>query len=742
MAFIENSGYLSWAEANDIVLAFPQAAQSALNPLTCWDWWGYSGANYLQREGAQMKVLADWVSSLAGEPEDAYLWLEEVESDKALEWARSQNARSLPEIEALPVFKQLYERNLEIYNSNERIARPGFRGAYVYNFWRDAKNERGLWRRTTPAEYSKENPNWETVLDLDALAEAEGENWVWKGASCLYPEERLCILSLSRGGADATVQREFDTEAKAFVENGFALPEAKSFTSWVDENALFVGTPLEEADSVTESGYPNTVKLWRRGTPLSDADTVFKGKTTDVLSYGQRIWDGETGHDTIVNVPEFFRNSYNLLREDEVVHLGVPEGAEIHAVHKGQLLVQLRATWEVDGQNYRQGSLLSIDLESFIAGERDFQVVFEPSARNALSAVHKTKNYLLLLLLDMVKNRVQRFELQDGVWVEQPLELPTEGALQIATTSEQHDDFYYQYEDFLTPDSLYLAKNGGSEIELIRQLPEFFDSSGITVEQHQAKSADGTMIPYFLLLPRGYKANGQTPTLLYGYGGFEVSYEPFYSATVGNSWVARGGAYVMANIRGGGEFGPAWHQAALKENRQKAYDDFIAIAEDLIARKVTSPRHLGIRGGSNGGLLVGNVFVQRPELFNAVVCQVPLLDMKRYNKLLAGASWMAEYGNPDTDDWAFLQNYSPYHLVSAEADYPTVFFTTSTRDDRVHPAHARKMVAKMQDQGHDVVYYENIEGGHGGAANLNQSAYNEALIYAWLWKELTADDQG
>ncbi|MDX1554962.1 MAG: prolyl oligopeptidase family serine peptidase, partial [Xanthomonadales bacterium] len=448
------------------------------------------------------------------------------------------------------------------------------------------------------------------------------------------------------------------------------------------------------------------------------------------------LWDGETAHDIVVRTPTFFTSINYLLRDGELVHVDIPEDAEIHDILQGQLLVELKSDWEAGGKRHRQGSLLSIELESFLSGARDFQTVFEPGERTALSGVGTTRNFLLVVTLDMVKNRVLRYALQDGVWVEQPLELPTEGALAIGASSDRHDDFFYLYEDFVTPDSLYLAREGGTDIRLVRQLPAFFDTGGVTVEQRQARSADGTLIPYFLVLPKGFEADGSTPTLLYGYGGFEVSYEPVYSAISGHSWVARGGAYVLSNIRGGGEFGPKWHQAALKANRQKAYDDFIAIAEDLVATRVTSPEHLGIRGGSNGGLLVGNVFVQRPDLFDAVVCQVPLLDMKRYNKLLAGASWMDEYGDPDTDDWAFLQNYSPYHQVSEAAEYPRVFFTTSTRDDRVHPAHARKMVAKMTDQGHDVLYYENIEGGHAGAANLRQRAYVEALIYSYLWSQL------
>lgn len=671
--------------------------------------------------------------------DDPYLWLEEIEDERALDWARQHNERSLAYLESLDTFQPFFERNLEIYNSDERIFEPTIRGNYIYNLGRDEKNERGLWRRTTPEEYAKKNPAWETVLDLDKLAEVEGENWVWKGAICLRPEHRRCILSLSRGGADATVLREFDTVEKSFVEDGFKLPEAKSWVDWIDEKSLLVATDFGEEDTLTDSGYPNIVKLWNRGTELARAKTIYKGETTDVASIGIRIWDGESAHDVVIRSPSFFTNVNYLLRDGELTEIEVPNDAQIQTIFQGQLLVELKSDWETGGKRYVQGSLISIDLEKFLAGGRDFQVVFTPTERRALSGMSTTRNFLLLVTLDMVKNHVLRFAMQDGVWVEQPLELPTEGSLSIVSTSTVHDDFYYQYEDFLTPDSLFLAKDGGKSVELIKQLPEFFDNSGVTVQQHQATSADGTLVPYFLVLPKGFEPRGNAPTLMYGYGGFEVSYEPFYSATVGHSWISRGGVYVLANIRGGGEFGPKWHQAALKENRQKAYDDFIAIAEDLIERKITNPEHLGIRGGSNGGLLVGNVFVQRPDLFNAVVCQVPLLDMRRYNKLLAGASWMEEYGDPDTDDWIFLKNYSPYQLVDEDAEYPKVFFTTSTRDDRVHPAHARKMVARMSDQGHDVLYYENIEGGHGGAANLRQSAYVEALIYSYLWDQLGTD---
>jgi len=669
---------------------------------------------------------------------DPYLWLEEVEGEKALAWVEEQNELSLGYLETLPQFEPLYERNLEIYNSDDRIPMPGIRGDEVYNFWKDADHVRGLWRRMPLADYLAGSADWEILLDLDALAEAEGEDWVWKGPSCLRPDYRRCLLNLSRGGADATVVREFDTVTGEFVEDGFYLPEAKSQLSWVDENTIFVGTDYGDG-SLTESGYPRTSRLWRRGESLEQAPEVFGGEVTDVSAGAYRTWDGDTPYDFAYRTPDFFTQQSFLLVDGEPRRVEIPDDAVFRGILKGQLLFTLRGAWAVDGITYPQGVLLSIDFAKFMDGARDFQVVFEPTATTFLArgGVASTRDYLVLNLLDDVVSRLMRFELVDGRWVGEVLETPDNGAIALIAAADDSNDLFYTYEGFLNPDTLYHSADGGRDARAMKSLPEFFDADGMTVEQHFAVSQDRARVPYFLVLPKGFEANGSTPTLLYGYGGFEVSRAPSYSATVGHAWLAKGGAFVVANIRGGGEYGPAWHQAALKENRQRAYDDFIAVAEDLVERGVTDPRHLGIRGGSNGGLLTGVMLTQRPDLWNAVVVQVPLLDMKRYHELLAGASWMAEYGDPDTSDWEFIREYSPYHNLDPDADYPKAFFTTSTRDDRVHPAHARKMVARMKEMGHDLLYFENTVGGHAGASDNTQAARNEALIYSYLWDQLT-----
>jgi prolyl oligopeptidase len=678
--------------------------------------------------------LASLAATACAQADDPNLWLEEVEGKKALEWVKERSAKDTAELEAVPVFEPIHARLLEIYNDRARIPGVNFEGGWLYNFWQDAEHVRGIWRRTFLDEYLKDSPSWDVVLDLDALAKAEGENWVWQGADFLQPAGRLCLVTLSRGGGDAAVVREFDTVAKAFVEGGFALPEAKSQASWKDEDTLWVGTDFGPG-SLTDSGYPRLVKMWRRGTPLTSAVTVFEGEQTDVSVGGYTAVTPEGTYDIINRTPEFFRGLAYLRLDGHLVRIDIPADAEFQGFFKGQMLVSLRTDWTVGGHTWPQDALLAIGVEDFLAGDRDFTQLFTPGERVSLGGVSTTRNHLLLSTLDNVSSRLYRLTLSEGKWLREEIALPGLGTGGPGATSDDHDTFFVSYNDFLTPSSQYLAEPGQA-LRRVKTMPTHFDATGMKVEQYEATSKDGTKIPYFIFMPKDYTANGANPTVLYGYGGFEVSMRPGYSGTTGDAWVARGGVYVLANIRGGGEFGPRWHQAAVQENHQNTFDDFIAVAEDLIARKVTSPAHLGIMGGSNGGLLVGATFTQRPELFNAVVCQVPLLDMKRYNKLLAGASWMAEYGNPDTADWDFMQKWSPYQNLDKSKTYPKVFFNTSTRDDRVHPGHARKMVKRMTDMGKPVYYYENTEGGHGAAANLNQRAYMWALTYSYLWKML------
>jgi prolyl oligopeptidase len=674
--------------------------------------------------------------------DDPWLWLENVEGENALAWARGQNERSLDAIQSHPLFEPIHERALDILTSDDRIAYPSLMGGEIYNFWRDDEHVRGIWRKTSLERYRGEEPDWDVILDVDALAEREDRNWVWAGSNCRYPEYDRCIVGLSVGGADAAVRREFDLETRAFVDGGFRLDESKSSITWRDRDSVFVG-PAFSDEQVTDSGYPRTVRLWQRGTDLSEARTIFEGEKSDVGVFSTRIHDGDDHYDLITRAPTFFSYQYFLFEGGEARRLNVPEDAELAGVIDGQLLVDLKSDWTVDGTTFDQGALVAGPVDSFTSQAPTLEVLIQPGERQSINGVATTDGAVLVNLLDNVNGKLLSFSREDERWQQRELDVPQMGTISVVTTDDRSNRFFYNYTGFLTPSTLYEADAVTDSHREVRAEPAWFDAEGMEVAQYEAESADGTMIPYFVVKPSGYEANGANPTLLSAYGGFEVSRTPYYSGVTGSAWLERGGVFVLANIRGGGEFGPRWHQAALKENRQRAYDDLIAVSEDLIERDVTSAENLGIQGGSNGGLLVGAVMVQRPDLYNAVVCQVPLLDMKRFHKLLAGASWMGEYGNPDDpEQWAYISEYSPYQNVSAEAEYPKAFFTTSTRDDRVHPGHARKMVARMLDQGHDVLYYENIEGGHGGAANLKQRAFLSGLIYAYLHDRLASEDAG
>ena len=672
--------------------------------------------------------------ALAQEPDDPYLWLEDVEGEEAMEWVEARNEATLSALRAHPRYDSLYARTLALLHSDERIAYPSITGDHLYNFWQDAEHERGIWRRTTWEDYLTGDPTWETVLDVDALAAAEGVNWVYKGASCLGPADRRCLVRLSRGGADAVETREFDTAAKAFVEGGFFLPEAKGGAAWIDEDTLLVATDFGEG-SMTTSGYPRVVKRWVRGTPLDAAETVFEAEPTDMGAWAGAIETADGRIPVVSHRPAFFEGTTYVLRGDDLVRLEIPADADPDLVGD-RLVVYLRSDWEVGGRAFPQGALVATDYDAFLDGGRDFELVFEPSERQTVQGVRTTKDYLLVSLLDNVQGRLLRFHYEDGAWHSEPIPAPELGDVGVGSTSPHANRFFFTFSSFLQPTTLYLAGEDGA-VEPVRELPPQFDAAGLTVQQFEAESADGTRVPYFVVHREDLALDGTNPTQLYAYGGFEVAMTPSYGALTGASWLEDGGVYVLANIRGGGEFGPAWHRAAQKEHRQRAFDDFIAVAEDLVARGITSPEHLGIRGGSNGGLLVGAALTQRPELFGAAVIQVPLLDMQRYSKLLAGASWMAEYGDPDDPEaWAYIRAYSPYHNVREDAPYPRVLFTTTTRDDRVHPGHARKMAAKMEAMGHPVYYFENTEGGHGSGVTPEQQATMWAVVYAYLWEQL------
>ena len=695
---------------------------------------------------ALMSLLTSAPSIFAQIPqEDPYLWLEDVMGDKAIAWVKEQNAKTQKRLEAQPVFAPIRDKVLEVVNSRERIPAVTQRGEFLYNFWQDQNNIRGVWRRTTMAEYKKSQlqseTKWETILDLDQLAKDEKENWVWKGSTCLYPQYDRCMLNLSRGGADAQVTREFDVPSKSFVKDGFEIKEAKGGASWIDRDTLFVQTDFGPG-SMTQSGYARIVKEWKRGTPIESASTVFEGKESDI-SVSAFVTE-QKGYATrqFVRRGVTFYTSETFLREgSKLIKLDVQDDAS-PAYAWDLLFIRLKSTWAVGGKTYPQGALIAMNFEKFMKGERDFEILFAPTDRKSLAGWTLTKNILILNELDNVKNQLVELKRDGATWTRRNISLPGLGTVSAsAIDADVSDEYWLTLTDYLTPSTLYWAKAGTDTREKLKSLPAFFDSAPFKVEQFQATSKDGEKIPYFVIMRKDAKLDSTNPTLLYGYGGFEISQLPSYSGVIGNGWLMQGGVYVVANIRGGGEFGPRWHQAGLKANRQKVYDDFIAVAEDLVAKKISSPRHLAISGGSNGGLLVGAVMVQRPDLFRAVVCSVPLLDMKRYNKLLAGASWVAEYGNPDDPkEWEFISKYSPYQnvkpSVKAGVKMPKVLFVTSTRDDRVHPGHARKMMARMLEQGHEVYYYENIEGGHAGSANNAQVAYRSALQYTFLLKEL------
>jgi len=672
--------------------------------------------------------------------DDPWLWLEQIDSDEARAWVEARNAATEAELEADPRFSPLRERLKDILDSSDKIPYVGVHGGWCYNFWRDATHVRGVWRRTTLDEYRKPAPGWQTVLDLDALARTENENWVWAGVSWLEPEAARCLVLLSRGGGDAKVVREFDLVQLCFVADGFTLSEAKSDVSWIDRDTLFVGTDFGPG-SLSESGYPRIVKEWKRGTPLAAATTVYEAAPGDMAASGYQ--DNSPGWERafVLRQIDFYTSELFWLRDGRLLRIDKPLDASAFAL-RDQLVIELRSDWTIDGVTYSQGALLATGFDDFMAGGRAFEVLFAPTPMTSLDGVAATRSSLLLTVLDNVKNRIIELRREEGRWIRREVAVPGIGSLGVSALDSDHsDDYFLTVTDFLHPTTLYLMRSGDDAREPLKAMPAFFEAGPYEVSQHAATSADGTLVPYFVVTRKaqGSAAGASNPTLLYGYGGFEVSLKPFYSGMTGAAWLEQGGTYVLANIRGGGEFGPRWHQAALRQHRQRAFDDFIAVGQDLVARGVTTPRQLGIMGGSNGGLLVGAALTQRPDLFGAVVCQVPLLDMRRYHLLLAGASWMGEYGDPDdAGDWAYLARYSPYHNVRPGERYPRVLFTTSTRDDRVHPAHARKMAARMLDQGHDVLYWENTEGGHAGAADNAQTARMVALTYTFLLRQLGA----
>jgi prolyl oligopeptidase len=678
----------------------------------------------------------------AEETVDPYAWLEEIEGGRALAWARAENARSLPVLERDPRFAAMRAEARAILTSPARIPLGSIHSGHVYNFWQDDVHVRGLWRRAAVDSYRSGAPRWQTLIDFDRLARDEWENWVADQVICLSPEYRRCMVELSRGGGDTSTWREFDTQAATFVRGGFALPEAKSDVAWVDADTLLVGTDWGE-DSLTASGYPRIVKAWRRGTPLADAKVLFEGRRTDVAIRPFVEQDG-AAHPFIVRAVSFFEAEHYYAPDlGTPKRLPFPSNADLQGVLDARAIVSLREPWSHRGQSFATGSVVAYDLRGGTA-----ELVFAPSEVQSVEAVVLGKSGLVVQYLDNVSGRAARLtRASDGRWRATEIPLPANGVIKVASAGGGTDDALLTYESLTSPLSLHYV-TPDNRVEKVFAAPTAYDAAGVIVEQRFARSKDGTRVPYYVMARRDVLEVGNAPTVQYAYGGFlsatlPVYYEdpsrPQHGALAGKLWVSRGGVLVLSNIRGGSEFGPRWHQAGLRENRQKVFDDFIAVSEDLVRTGVTTPAKLGAIGRSNGGLLMGVVTNQRPDLYGAVVCGVPLFDMQRYTLLGAGASWVAEYGDPATRDWDYMSRWSPYQNLRAAVDYPPVFFYTSTRDDRVHPAHARKAAARMKALGHDYFYYENIEGGHGGTANQDQLAYRIALEYTYFARQLMGE---
>ncbi len=666
--------------------------------------------------------------------EDPYLWLEDVEGERALAWVEQQNARSLPVLEDDPRYAGLLNAALEVAQSRDRLPTGQVRGGYLYNFWQDANQVRGVLRRSPLDAYAANAPQWETILDIDALARAENANWVFQGSDC-DPSGVRCMISLSNGGLDASTDREFDVETRQFVQGGFVVPEAKSNLGWLDRDTLLVATNWGEG-SLTESGYPFVLKAWRRGTPLSSATEIMRGERTDV-SLGVITLEDESGdHIAIATEAEtFFETVYSLITLEGPQRITLPRRSSIRRYFQDRLIVTLEEAWSIGGRDYAAGTLLAMPLATATLPNPLIEVIFAPTSRQSIENVAATSEALLVSGFDNVRGRLQRFTFANGAWRGEQVALPPTGVVSLAGSSTSDARAFVVFEDFLTPPTLYALD--GANARAVRSLPAQFDASPYVTEQFEAVSADGTCVPYFVVRRSDLPMNGQNPTLLYAYGGFQLSQTPSYNAYIGRLWLDQGGTYVLANIRGGGEFGPDWHSAGLLTNRQRIYDDFYAVERDLVTRRITSPRRLGISGRSNGGLLMGVMLNQHPEMVNAAIIGSPLLDMLRYDQLLAGASWVGEYGSPNIPEQrAFLEQITPYQNLRPGRNFPTVFIYTSTKDDRVHPGHARKYGARLEELGIPFLYYENTDGGHSANANLREAARRRTLEYMYLTQRL------
>ncbi|HEX3879885.1 MAG TPA: prolyl oligopeptidase family serine peptidase [Bryobacteraceae bacterium] len=672
---------------------------------------------------------------------DPYQWLEDVNGARSMAWVKAENERTAKILESDPHYATLEAAALKVLESPERLAFPSLNGSDVYNTWQDAQHVRGILRRTTLSSYLTAQPQWQTILDYDALAKHDNQSWVQHGRNCLYPGDQLCLVGLSVGGEDADTLREFNLKSGQFVENGFVLPRSKQMVTWVDKDTLLVARDWGSG-TMTASGYPFVIKRWKRGQPLDQAVEVFRGAPTDVLVEPATLHDAD-GHQLTVLMRgvNFFEQEIFLSTPSGNKRLALPRKSSINALIKGRVVVTINEDWKPEsGPAFVQGSVVSLDLAAIEKDPAHLKpaLVFAPTATEFPQAVASTRNHLLITTLENVQGRIYSCTpSSNGAWTRKKLAAPDNVAVNILSTNWSDDQFFLSITGFLTPSSLMLGDTAAGTLKTVKSLPPQFDASRDLVEQLTATSTDGTKVPYFVVRRKDLRYEGSNPTLLYAYGGFQVSETPTYSATIGKLWLERGGVYVLANIRGGGEFGPAWHDAGLKTHRQRIFDDFAAVGRDLIARKITSPRRLGIQGGSNGGLLVGVEMTQHPELWNAVVIQIPLLDMLRFEQIAAGASWTGEYGSVSNPaERAFLASISPYHQLKANVKYPEPLITTTTKDDRVGPVHARKFAARLEEMHKPFLYQEITEGGHSNGADLKQQAGTLALLYTYLTRKL------
>lgn len=659
---------------------------------------------------------------------DPFIWLEEIDSPRAMAWVEAQNAKTTKRLEGDARYDGFLKAGRAIFTATDRIPQPSFRAGGIDNFWQDAAQPHGIWRHTSQASFRAAAPAWDVVLDIDKLAKDENRNWFWKGATCLKPAETTCLVRLSNGGGDAVELREFDTVAKRFVEGGFRSAEGKQGADWIDKDTLVAWREWTPGE-VTNSGYAYVVKIvGRSGQPTE----IFRGQKSDVSATGS-VLRGEGGKAEGILVQRgvtFFESEFSLYADGKLTRIDLPRKAEYQAYVDGRMVFTLQEAWK----GFGAGALIAYDPEALDAGPA---LIFQPGPRQAIQSVSDTKNLLAVELLEDVKGAVDVYDLVGGKWTARRLALPKDATLTIRSTSSKDDQLFVGAESFLTPSSLWLADGASGKGVRVKTLPPRFDASKDQVDQYWATSSDGTKIPYFVVRPKAAKLDGSLPTIMYGYGGFEVAKPPIYIPEMGKMWLENGGAYVIANIRGGGEFGPAWHQSVLREKRQLAFDDFAAVARDLEARKITSPRRLGIYGRSNGGVLTTVSMTQHPELWNAVVVESPLVDMLRYHKLSAGASWVGEYGDPDVaEDRAFIAKYDGYLNLKSGQKYPEPYVTTNTRDDRVHPGHARKFAAKLEAMGYPYLYYENTFGGHANDADPELNARRWALHYVYLSQKL------